>query len=86
MVTRLDLPVSVESFFDHHQRRFEPRRLFWSGKSFTLTKIGLHHTYRQGRTLYHVFSVATERAFFRLELNSESLNWSLREVSDGLPD
>lgn len=86
MVTKLDLPVSVESFFDHQQRRFSPRRLFWSGTSFSLTKVGLHHTYRRGRTLFHVFSVASARAFFRLELNSDTLIWILREVSDGLPN
>lgn len=86
MITKLDVSVSVESFFDHQQRKFSPRRLFWSGRSFLLTKIGLHHTVRRGRTLFHVFSTVSSRVFFRLELNSENLTWSLKEVSDGLPN
>jgi hypothetical protein len=83
MLTKLNVPISVEAHFDSQRRRFQPQRLFWSGREFRVTQLGLHHTYRQGRTLHHVFSVVSKQAFFRLELNSENLNWTLTEVSDG---
>jgi hypothetical protein len=46
----------------------------------------LHHTFRSGRTLFHVFSVASKSLFFRLVLNTDTLFWRLEEISDGLPD
>lgn len=86
MLTKLNSPVSVVAIYDHRQGEFSPRKLLWSGRVFELTKLGLHHTYRQGRTLYHVFSATSKEVFFRLELNSETLGWTLREISDGLPN
>ena len=49
-----------------------------------ITKLGFHHTVRVGRVLHHIFSVATESMFFRLNLDTETLSWTLEEVSDGL--
>ena len=62
-----------------------PKRLGWRGRSYTINKIGLHHTYRSGRALIHVFSVTDGNTFFRLELNTDTLLWTLTEVSDGQP-
>jgi hypothetical protein len=46
----------------------------------------LHHTFKSGRILFHVFSVASKSLFFRLVLNTDTLFWRLEEISDGLPD
>ena len=62
-----------------------PKHLGWRGRSYTINKTGLHHTYRSGRTLIHVFSVTDGNTFFRLELNTDTLLWTLTEVSDGQP-
>ena len=62
-----------------------PKHLGWRGRSYTINKTGLHHTYRSGRTLIHVFSVTDGNTFFRLELNTDTLLWMLTEVSDGQP-
>lgn len=86
MIQKISVPVSVDLFFDHHLRRVLPRQLVWEGQPYLITKIGLHHTYREGRTLYHVFSVATKEMFFRLVLDSDTLFWRLEEVADGLPE
>ena len=51
-----------------------------------VTRLGLHHTYRQGRILFHVFSATSNQVFFRLEFNSEDLSWKLKEIVDGLPN
>ncbi len=86
MITRLDLPVSVSLHYDDKKRKVSPKWIVWNGRLYPIIKIGLHHTYRQGRILYHVFSVASRNLFFRLTLNTENLYWKLEEVSDGLPD
>lgn len=72
--------------FNHQLRKVFPKEVVWEGKTYPITKIGLHHTYRQGRTLYHVFSVASPNLFFRLVLNTETLFWTLKEIADGLPN
>lgn len=84
MLEKISAPVSVSFVFDHVKRRVAPRWVSWEGRLYAVTKIGLHHTYREGRVLYHVFSVATKTLFFRLVLDTETLHWRLEEISDGL--
>jgi hypothetical protein len=86
MIQKLDAPISVNLFFDHQKRTAIPKEIIWEGRTHQIVKIGLHHTYRLGRTLYHVFSVASDTSFFRLVLDTDNLFWRLEEVSDGLPD
>ena len=61
-----------------------PKYVLWKGRSHTITKIGLHHLYRQGKTPYHIFSVISGTLFLRLKFNTESLGWMLEEVVDNL--
>ena len=82
MIQRIGDPVSVSSFFDHQKRSLVPKEIIWRGRNYTINKIGLHHAYYQGNTLYHVFSVSNDSLFFRLVLNSKSLLWKLEEVAD----
>jgi hypothetical protein len=78
--------VSVLAAYHRQRRLVMPVRLKWQGRTYTLTKLGLHHTFREGRVLHHVFSVSDGATFFRLDLNTESLEWRLMEISDGLPN
>jgi hypothetical protein len=86
MIEKISAPVSVGLLFDHKLRTAVPKWVKWDGKLYKIDKVGFHHTYREGRVLYHVFSVASKTLFFRLVLNTETLNWRLEELSDGLPD
>ncbi len=61
-----------------------PKYVIWKGRNYTVTKIGLHHYFRQGRTLYHIFSVLAGTIFMRLKLDTDSLLWKLEEISDGV--
>ena len=85
MTTKLSEPISVSFTFDSDRKSVKPRALVWKGRLYGVKKVGLHHKFRQGRTLYHVFSVASKTLFFRLILNTENLHWKLEEISDGLP-
>lgn len=86
MLEKIFVPVTVSLIFDSVTRKVSPKTVIWNGRAYSIVKIGLHHTYRQGRTLFHVFSVASETLFFRLVLDTETLHWRLEEISDGLPD
>jgi len=84
MMQKISAPVSVDLVFDHRLRKVVPKEIIWDGRTYTILKIGLHHTYRSGRTLFHVFSVASENLFFRLVLDTDNLFWRLEEIADGL--
>jgi hypothetical protein len=86
MIEKIKAPVSVSLIFNHKTRSTYPSSLRWDGKTYKINKIGMHHTYRTGRTLIHVFSVESDTLFFRIVLNTESLHWSLEEIADGLPN
>jgi len=83
MNTKVDSPVVVHFLFDRPCSLSRPTKLFWHGREYPITKIGLHHTYRQGSVLFHVFSVISSDTFFRLVFNSQNLSWLLEEVGDG---
>jgi hypothetical protein len=85
MIQKISEPVSVGLVFDCKNMLVCPRWVLWNGRRYPIVKLGLHHTFREGRTLFHVFSAAGETLFFRLVLNSETLHWKLEEISDGLP-
>ncbi len=86
MIEKISVPVSVSFTFDGDRKTIKPRALVWNGRLYGVKKVGLHHKFRQGRTLFHVFSVASKNLFFRLVLNTENLHWRLEEISDGLPN
>lgn len=77
MVQRISEPVVVGM-------STVPKWVKWKSRIYKIEKIGLHHTYREGRTLYHVFSVAASTLFLRLRLNTENLSWKLEEISDAI--
>jgi len=67
-------------------RHASPVSLCWHNRDYPVTQVGLHHTVRLGRVLHHIFSVTSHDLFFRLNLNTETLHWTLEEISDGLPN
>ena len=86
MIEKISITISVSMTFDITKRKVFPKALIWNNRLYPILKIGLHHTFRQGRTLYHVFSVASKTLFFRLVLNTENLHWRLEEIADGMTD
>jgi hypothetical protein len=84
---RLSEPVSVLLLYDHLTGLVRPWRLRRDGTGHRVLRVGLHHTYRRGRVLIHVYGVVTDTLhYYRLELNTETLQWTVEEISDGLPD
>jgi hypothetical protein len=62
-----------------------PIRMQWKNKDYTIKKIGLRHPVREGRVLYHIFECTDGSLFFRLKHDTESLQWTLEAITDGLP-
>lgn len=82
MIQAINTPISVTTRYNHHLRQTRPVTVSWEGRDYHLIKIGLHHTFREGRTLYHVFSAASQACFFKLILNTDTLTWHLSEIAD----
>lgn len=86
MIQKISAPVSVQLVYDHRLRTVSPRQILWDGKTIRIAKVGMHHTIREGRTLFHIFSVTSSDLFFRLRLDTDTLFWTLEEIADGLPN
>lgn len=86
MLQHLQEPVSVNLAYDHAKRLSRPLSVTWAGRHYPVLSVGLRHTYKEGLTRHHIFSVTSRGLFFRLNLNCDSLQWTLEEISDGLPD
>ncbi|MBI3955078.1 hypothetical protein HY338_01435 [Candidatus Gottesmanbacteria bacterium] len=84
MSVKIDELVSVELIFDSRKKSVYPRRLKWQNRIYAIDKIGLHHTVRRGRDLFHIFSVSARNSFFRLSFNTDNLHWRLEEVEEGI--
>ena len=84
MIQKISAPVSVTFTYDSDENKCLPKSLVWNGRLYAIRQIGFHHTFREGRTLYHVFSVVASTLFFRLIFNTESLAWRIEEISDGM--
>jgi len=82
MAEKIKEPVSVSLIFDHKKRKTLISKVLWNNKPYKITKQGLHHTYKKGDALVHVFSVAADTISFRLVLDSSSLIWILEETYD----
>lgn len=61
-----------------------PKWVKWKNRIYKIEQVGLHYTFREGRVLYHIFSVTTKTLCMKLRLDTETLGWLLMEVGDGI--
>lgn len=83
MIQKIDSPVSVKLTYNSREKKVYPEEVIWNERTYPIIKLGLHHTFKKGRTLYHVFSVVSETLFFKLILNTDTLYWRLEQIADG---
>lgn len=62
-----------------------PIKMQWNDRTYKIKKIGLQYPVREGRVLYHYFECTDGNLSFKLQYNTETLQWSLETISDGLP-
>ena len=82
MIQKIDSFVSVKLVFNCQERKVFPEEIIWNKRVYPIVKLELHHTFKKGKVLYHVFSVASEALFFKLILNTEILFWCLEQIAD----
>ncbi len=80
MAENINERVSVNLFSNHAKGMVFPTGFFWRGRTYTVNKVGLHHTFREGRSLIHVFSATDGNTFFKLQLDTETLQWRWVEI------
>lgn len=73
----LTTPEKVSVWFKDY-----PRLVIWKGRDYKITKLGLHHKYWEGKTLFHIFSVVSDTLFFRLKLDSDNLLWTVEQIME----
>ncbi|KKS95454.1 MAG: seg [Microgenomates group bacterium GW2011_GWC1_43_13] len=61
-----------------------PKWVQWKLCIYKIQEVGFHYTLREGRILYHLFSVNTETLYMKLSFNTETLGWRLLEVENGI--
>ena len=82
MAEKIKEPISLNLTFDHKQRKTLISKVWWHNREYKIVRQGLHHTYKIGDSVQHVFSVATDTISFKLVLDGSSLNWTLEEAYD----
>ena len=83
MLEIINEKISVISKYDRMKGTVIPLKLHWQGKEFFIKKLSYYHRVRQGRNILHIFHVTDGNLDFRLRLDSETLHWTLEEISDG---
>ncbi len=87
MREKINQEVSVVAVFSAKQKVAAPYLISWQNKDYQLDKIGYHHIIHRGKTLHHIYELADRDSslYFRLNLDTSNLHWTLEVVSDGLP-
>ena len=86
MIQDIKAPITTYLIYDHRKNRVYPVKLLWDGHEYRITNVGMHYTYRNGKSLFHVFTTSTENLSFKLVLNTDNLFWTVEQISDGLPE
>lgn len=59
------------------------KKIRWRGRIYDITQMAYHYKIWNGRTRLHKYAVSAETLDFRIIFDTESLFWTLEEVSDG---
>lgn len=80
MITQIQESVSVNLLSNHLTGKVWPWVVKWRDRKYRITKVGLHHMVKDGRTLLHIFSVTDGVIYMKLSFNTETLRWKLLET------
>lgn len=83
MTATINEPVAVIVRYKREGKKAVPTVMEWQNRIYRFSQFGYWHPDRRGQRLFHVFTVSDGINNFRLEFDTESLLWRLKEVSDG---
>ncbi|HTL39202.1 MAG TPA: hypothetical protein VL306_00080 [Methylomirabilota bacterium] len=78
MLESINEPIEVMALFK--LKHTMPNRFWWQGKEIVIQKINLAYSKREGRNKFYFFAVTDGANYFKLQLNAESLTWTLLET------
>lgn len=76
--------VSVVTIYNCATGLVMPKKIKWQTRVYEIISIGYHHKVKEGKKLFHIFSASSKNLAFRLKLDTDTLHWTLEEISDGL--
>lgn len=82
----MDEPVHVMASFvfnGTHRVKVVPHIVGWKGQRYRVTTMGLYHPERRGTKRIHIFEFTCSAMKLRVELDPDSLEWTLKEVFYG---
>lgn len=86
MREKVNEEVSVVMYYSASKRLAQPYSIGWQNKEYKVGKIGYYHTLKDGATLHHIYELidTEETLWFRLNLDTSNLHWTLEAIHDGL--
>lgn len=78
--------VSCLTSYNRETGKVTPKKIRWQGREIIFQKCSYHHKIWQGRILLHIFHVTDGTIDYRLQLNTDTLQTVLEEISDGGTD
>lgn len=74
--------VGVVTVYNHTDNTVLPWKIKWNNRVYTTCDVEFHHLHREENDLFHVFGVTDGTVFFRLRLNSQTLQWVLEDTEE----
>jgi hypothetical protein len=75
--------VSAITSYNRDTGKVVPAKIRWQAKIYTITSVSYYHKIQEGKNIQHIFHVTDGNMDFKLKLDSETLRWTLMEVTDG---
>lgn len=86
MTESIQEPVAILASFNRGAGgvvKVIPQAMQWRGRRYPVDTMGLYHPEKRGNKRLHIFSFSSGPTSFRLELDPETLEWTLAEVFYG---
>ncbi len=83
MLQKVNQPVEVLASFGRgpgNTIKVRPHFIKWQGRRYRVDIFGLYHPEQRGAKRIHIFSFSSGPTAFRVELDPETLAWTLAEV------
>ncbi len=77
-VEAINEPVEVR--VDFCARRVIPRVMNWNNKNYPIRSVNMIHSTRHGASKLFLFSVSDRTNYFKLQLDTDNLEWRLLEM------
>jgi len=79
MIQKISEPVSVITSYNATTKAVRPVSLEWSRRVYPVLQVGLRHTYRDGATRHHVFSVVAQTCNTESPAKLDRAKWDSRD-------